>query len=103
MLNPGKSLCVLSSALVALLVLAAPVATADTVTHTLNISGVAQAIAINPVSNKIYIPNGIGDNQLAIIDGATEAVTAVNVGNTPEAVALNATTNKIYVANQFSN
>ena len=102
MLNPGKSLCVLYSALVALL-LAAPFAAADTVTHTLNIPGVAQAIAINPVSNKIYIPNGIGANQLAIIDGATEAVTTVPTGTNPEAVTLNPTTNKIYVANQFSN
>src|SRR5207253_2644264 len=53
--------------------------------------------------NKIYIPNGIGNNQLAIIDGATEAVTTVPTGTNPEAVTLNPTTNKIYVANQFSN
>src|SRR5438477_9942714 len=100
MLNPGKSTCAVA---VVVCLLLCSFAAADTVTHTLNIPGIAQAIAINPVTNKIYIPNGIGDNQLAIIDGATEAVTTVPAGTNPKAVALNPTTNKIYVANEFSN
>src|SRR5438552_902323 len=99
MLNPGKSTCAVA---VVVCLLLCSFAAADAVTHTLNIPGIAQAIAINPVTNKIYIPNGIGDNQLVIIDGATEAVTTVPAGTNPEAVALNPTTNKIYVANEFS-
>src|SRR2546423_4610022 len=99
--NPGKSPCAVVS-LVALSLLFCSSTAAETFSHTFNIPGVAQAVAINEVTNKIYIPNSNG-NQLAVIDGSTEAVTTVNVGNTPVAVAVNPETNKIYVANQFSN
>src|SRR5437870_7225599 len=101
MLNPGKSPYAVVVAVFLLLICSS--AAAETFSHTFNISGDAQAIAINPVTNKIYIPNGISANQLAVIDGATEAVSMVPTGTNPGAVALNPTTNKIYVANQFSN
>src|SRR5438067_10214245 len=101
--NPGKCPCAVVS-LVALLLLFSCSAAAETFSHTFNIPGVAQAIAINPVTNKIYIPNGIGDNQIAIIDGATEAVTTVPTGTgiNPGVVAVNPVTNKVYVVNQSS-
>lgn len=61
-----------------------------------------QAVAVNPVTNKIYVAGGaitvIG--VITVIDGATNATTSVQAGVVPVAVAVNSVTNKIYVANQ---
>ncbi len=65
------------------------------------------ALAINPVTNKIYVTNSCGPNNgcfdsdgtVSVVDGATLAVTTVTVGRFPNAVAVNTATNKIYVTN----
>jgi YVTN family beta-propeller protein len=56
------------------------------------------ALATNPVTNKIYVTNG-SSNSVTIIDGATNTTAAVSVGASPDAVAVNSMTNKIYVSN----
>ena len=60
------------------------------------------AVAVNPVTNKIYVANQ-GSPNLTVIDGATNTTTTVAAGTNPNAVAVNPVTNKIYVANLFSN
>ena len=59
-------------------------------------------VAVNPVTDKIYVANS-NDNTISVIDGATNNTTSVNVGIYPYAVAVNAVTNKIYVANKCGN
>lgn len=56
------------------------------------------AIAMNPVTDKIYVVNREG-NSVTVIDGATRATATISGGARPEAVAVNTATNKIYVAN----
>ena len=58
-------------------------------------------MAVNPVTNKIYVAN-YSSNNITVIDGATNATTTVSSGNGPVAVAVNPVTNKIYVANYCS-
>ena len=58
-------------------------------------------MAVNPVTNKIYVANRGSDN-VTVIDGATNGTTTVAAGTSPLAVAVNPVTNKIYVANQGS-
>lgn len=61
------------------------------------------AVAVNPVTNRIYAVNG-SNNSVSVIDGRTHAVVATvfvptGSGAVPAtALALNAITNKIYVA-----
>ena len=55
-------------------------------------------MAVNPVTNKIYVAN-IDSNNVTVIDGATNATTTVRRDPAPYAVAVNPVTNKIYVAN----
>ncbi len=56
------------------------------------------SVAVNPVTNKIYVANS-GSNNVTVIDGATNSTTTVSAGTGPRAVAVNPVTNKIYVAN----
>ena len=56
------------------------------------------AVAVNPVTNKIYVANE-NSNNVTVIDGATNTTTTVAVGTFPIAVAVNPVTNQIYVAN----
>jgi YVTN family beta-propeller protein len=62
------------------------------------------AVAVNPVTDKVYAANG-GSNNLSLIDGATNATVTVTDSNAgrPYTVALNPVTNKIYVPNIDSN
>ena len=57
------------------------------------------AIAINPVTKKIYVVSS--DGTVAVIDGTnpTGAPTTVTVGSNPTAISVNAGSNKIYVVN----
>ncbi len=62
-----------------------------------------QAVAVNPVSNRIYVVNQ-NSNSVTVIDGASNSIIAnVGVGASPYAVAINAVTNKIYIANHSAN
>ena len=40
------------------------------------------AVAVNPVTNKIYVANQ-GSNTVTVIDGASNTTTTVNVGTVP--------------------
>jgi YVTN family beta-propeller protein len=55
----------------------------------------AVGIAINPNTNRIYVASAQG--ALAVIDGATNAVTTVAIPAGATALALNPNTNRIYV------
>ncbi len=65
------------------------------------------AVAVNPVTNKIYVANCVRSANWAratrgtvtVIDGNSHATTEVPAGVCPTAVAVNSVTNKIYVAN----
>jgi len=59
------------------------------------------AVAVNSVTNKIYVANQ-NSNNMTVIDGATNSTATVSTGTTPAALAINPVTNKIYVANQNS-
>jgi YVTN family beta-propeller protein len=58
------------------------------------------AVAVNPVTNKVYVANILG-NSVTVIDGTTNGTTtvALPVGSYPRGVAVNPVTNKVYVAN----
>ncbi len=62
------------------------------------------AVAVNPVTNKIYIANS-GSNNVTVVDGATNTFTTINDthATTPVAIAVNSLTNMVYVANSGSN
>ena len=64
--------------------------------HTLMVGGEPEGVAVNPVTDKIYVANAGTDN-ISVIDGAT--YTATTLTSTGAAVAVNPETNKIYVAN----
>lgn len=57
------------------------------------------SVAVNPVTNKIYVLNSL-DGTMTVIDGASNLATAtVAVGLRPNGMAVNTVTNKIYVSN----
>ncbi len=57
-----------------------------------------KGVAVNPVTNKIYVANNGGAN-VTVIDGDTYSTTTVAAGVWPWTLAVNPITNKIYVAN----
>lgn len=58
------------------------------------------APAVNPMTNKIYVPHQLGT--VAVIDGATLNVTSVPVGQAPQWVAVDAAINQVYVVNGYA-
>jgi YVTN family beta-propeller protein len=62
------------------------------------------ALAVNPVTDTIYVAN-LTSNNISVIDGSTNQVTTVTDPNAkyPCAIATNSITNQIYVANSQSN
>ncbi len=63
---------------------------------------IPDVLAVNPVTNKIYVAN-LDSNNVTVIDGVTKTTTTVPAGTNPDAIAVNPVTNKIYVANYNSN
>jgi len=61
------------------------------------------AIAVNPITNRIYIAH-YGTNNVTVIDGSSDTVigTGIAVGTSPMAIAVNTETNTIYVPNNVS-
>lgn len=59
-------------------------------------------VAVNPISNKIYVANN-GSNTVTVIDGTNNSTATIASGSNPWALAVNPLTNKIYVANSGSN
>ncbi len=60
------------------------------------------AIAVNPVTNLIYVANE-GSNTVTVIEGSTNATTTVAAGSNPQAIAVNPVTNMIYEVNEIDN
>ena len=86
--------------ILAVALLAAGPAGAQTVTATVAAVSAPVVVAVNPVTNKIYVANGDSGN-VTVIDGASNAVDAtVAAGTGPRTVAVNPVTNKVYVANK---
>src|SRR5438094_1745867 len=52
-------------------------------------------IALNPVTNRIYVAQGNG--HVTVIDGGTNATTRVATGGMPERLVVNTARNKVYV------
>jgi YVTN family beta-propeller protein len=70
---------------------------------TVKVGAAPRSLAVNQVTNKIYIANMLSDN-VSVMDGVTNKVTAtVKAGSSPEDVAVNPVTNKIYVINNYGN
>jgi len=80
-----------------LLVVATP-APAQTLLTSVATGSYPIAVAVNAVTNKVYVANQ-NSNNVTIIDGVTNNTATVAVGAGPDAIAVNAVTNKIYVAN----
>jgi YVTN family beta-propeller protein len=67
---------------------------------------IPDSIAVNSVTNKIYVanqcgndPNCASDGTVTVIDGATLDTTNVGVGSRPFGLAANSATNRVYVPN----
>lgn len=80
------------------LLLVAGAQTAAAAGATIGVGSYPVAVAVNPVTNTLYVVNQLS-NDVSVIDGATGAVTTVDVGICPWDVAVNSVTNKVYVAN----
>jgi YVTN family beta-propeller protein len=80
------------------LILMPGTAQAQTVSGTKGVGSSPEMVAVNPVTNKIYVAN-LGSNTVSVIDGATNNKTTVNVGSGPNSIAVNPATNKVYVVN----
>ena len=83
-----------------LFILVAAPAQGQTVIASVPVGEQPLAVALNPVTNKIYVGNSVSNN-VTVIDGATNSTTTVTDPNAsfPIAVAVNSVTNKIYVKN----
>jgi YVTN family beta-propeller protein len=77
----------------------------DLVTATITVGSNPGQVAINQVTNKIYVTDSIqgGNSTVTVIDGETNATATVYVGVLPSGLAVNPITNKIYVSNYGSN
>jgi YVTN family beta-propeller protein len=68
-------------------------------TITVNVGTNPDAIAVNPITNQIYVANS-GSNNVSVINGATnQTISNITVGMAPTAIAVNPVTNRIFVAN----
>jgi YVTN family beta-propeller protein len=72
---------------------------AQTVAATVTVEGQPDAIAVDSVTNKIYVANLVS-NGVTVIDGSTNTTTSLPLGTPPNsAIAVNSLTNQIYVTN----
>src|SRR5438874_2467345 len=60
------------------------------------------AVAVNPVTNKIYVANYLSNN-VTVIDGTNNSTSTVATGPVPRGVAVNPVTNKIYIPSWSNN
>ncbi len=72
---------------------------AQRVVATVPVGTKPHGVAVNSITNKIYVANLYG-NTVTVIDGATNnTIATVDVGEFPNEVAVNPVTNEIYVTN----
>ena len=75
------------------------VVTKYAVTATVGVGSYPAAVAVDPNTDTVYVPNS-GDSTMSVIDGATNTVRAtVAVGSYPSAVAVDPNTDIVYVPN----
>ena len=74
-------------------------ARAQVVTGSVPTAADPYAIAVNPVTNMIYVAS-ITKNIVTVINGATNQTAIVSVGASPVAIDIDTSTNKVFVANQ---
>ncbi len=87
-----------------------PSAVAQKVIATIPVGTNPGGVGVNPVTNKIYVANGLcnennscGQGTVTVIDGASNSTTTMNIGVGPGIPVVNSATNKIYVANGCGN
>src|SRR6266851_7931944 len=86
--------CWASGVCAALLILGCPLrGKSQTRVATVGAGNDPTTVAVNPVTNKIYVANFNSAN-VTVIDGATNATTTVGAGTNPVAAAVNPVTNK---------
>lgn len=101
--NRVSGLAILWFAAIGFLLLPQALVRAQTVTTTVSVAGGPVSVAVDPLTNKIYVADyrgGFLAGNVTVIDGVTNSTTNVPVGKGPIAVAVNPLTNKIYVANR---
>src|SRR5438876_11501503 len=76
-------------------------ARANSVQNNIAVGSAPAAVAVNPVTNRIYVANNTS-NSVSVINGADNTTATVAVGTNPTGVAVNQVTNRIYVANSRS-
>ena len=69
-------------------------AAAQLVTATVPVGANPYAVAVNLVTNKVYVAN-LSSNSVTVIDGASDSTVTVPADQYPQAVAVNPVTNKI--------
>ena len=72
----------------------------QSITATIPVGSASKAVAINKVTNRIYVADFLGATGVTVIDGTTHSTTTVPAGFRPLAMAVNEVTNKIYVVNE---
>jgi YVTN family beta-propeller protein len=73
---------------VLLLILASLSAEAESVATTIEAGAYPKAVAVNPVTNRIYVAN-MNSQNVTVIDGASKMTTTLAAGTAPWAVAVN--------------
>jgi len=66
-------------------------------------TGGGLSVAVNPVTNKIYVPSRGALHTVNVINGVTNVTKAVTAGTNPTTAAVNPVTNKIYVTDTTDN
>ena len=90
-----------SLALIILFITCGAATKAQTVTATVPVGSGPNSVAVNPVTNKMYVTNP-NSNNVTVIDGATNTTTTVTTGAIPVAASVNTVTNTIYISNAGS-
>jgi YVTN family beta-propeller protein len=83
--------------------IAAP-AGAQSATETIPVGSNPAGIAVNPVTNRVYVANN-ASNSVTVIDGVTNAAATLQIpsANLPKVVAVNPVTDKIYIGGESDN
>ena len=75
---------------------------AQSVIATVPVGNSPAAVAVDTVTNKVYVAN-INSGNVSVVDGNTNAVLAtIPVGSGPWTIGVNELTNRIYIGNQYS-
>jgi DNA-binding beta-propeller fold protein YncE len=104
-MSASKPLRALALAAVVAAALGSTAAAAQTVGPRITVGSNPRALAVNPVTGKIYVANAgttPGADTVTVINGTTFGTASISVGEFPAWVAINVETNRIYVSNLTS-